>query len=131
MALTIAQLRSLVTLNLADNSDILPVEHREVENELINFLEVLNSKLPLATGVYNLGDVNGTDVIKTVIIPNVGTSNYYVIGSLQSKSANFDTDNDVMWMFKDPTSTSFKIALREVAGQTQNLDFHWEVKLRT
>jgi hypothetical protein len=131
MALTIAQLRSLVTLNLADNSDILPVEHREVENELINFLEVLNSKLPLATGVYNLGDVNGTDVIKTVIIPNVGTSNYYVIGSLQSKSANFDTDNDVMWVFKDPTSTSFKIALREVAGQTQNLDFHWEVKLRT
>jgi hypothetical protein len=75
--------------------------------------------------------VVGSDVIKTIIIPNVGTSNYYVIGSLQSKSANFDNDNDVIWSFKDPTSTSFKIALREVAGQVQNLDFHWEVKLRT
>ena len=131
MALTIAQLRSLVTLNLADNSDILPIEHREVENELINFLEVVNSLLPLATGVYSIGDVNGTDIVRTIIIPNVGTSNYYVIGSLQSKSVNFDADNDVFWQFKDPTSTSFKITLREVSSNVQNLDFHWEVKLRT
>jgi|TARA_R110000782_G_scaffold165552_1_gene257453 hypothetical protein len=131
MALTIAQLRSLVTLNLADNSDILPIEHREVENELINFLEVMNSFLPLATGVYSIGDVNGTDIVRTIIIPNVGTSNYYVIGSLQSKSVNFDADNDVFWQFKDPTSTSFKITLREVSSNVQNLDFHWEVKLRT
>jgi len=131
MALTPSQLRNLVNQNLADNSDILPIEHREVENELINLLEEILTKLPLASGVYSIGDVNGTDVIKTIIIPNVGTSNYYVVGSLQSKSANFDNDNDVIWMFKDPTSTSFKITLREVAGQVQNLDFHWEVKLRT
>jgi hypothetical protein len=128
MALTVSQLRNLVEQNLADNSDILPGEHREVENELINLLEVILTKLPLASGVFQIGDVNGVDIIKTVIIPNVGTSNYYVLGVLRSNSTNYDLDNDVIWMFKDPTSTSFKLCLREVAQQVQNLTFYWEIK---
>jgi hypothetical protein len=39
MPLTIAQLHALVNQNLADNSNIIPSEHRQVENEIINTLE--------------------------------------------------------------------------------------------
>lgn len=41
MALTIPQLHTLVDTNLADNSNIIPAEHREVEHELINYLETV------------------------------------------------------------------------------------------
>ncbi|MEN2402292.1 hypothetical protein GKZ90_0021060 [Flavobacterium sp. MC2016-06] len=74
MALTIAQLKDLVALNLADNSDIIPSEHRAVENALIDYLETLqpisNSNLPvnrgyitannLATGGFEVGINVGT-----------------------------------------------------------------------
>lgn len=126
--LTPTQLRELVLQRLADNSEILPEEHREVEDRIIDFLENLSLKLPILTGVYSVGDVNGSDSTRTVSIPNIGISNYYVTGSFQSKGTSFDADNDVFWQFKNPTSTSFQLIMREVAGQTQNLDFHWEIK---
>lgn len=126
--LTPTQLRELVLLKLADNSEILPSEHREVEDRLIDLLENVISKLPILTGVFPLGDVGSTDISKTITFANIGTSNYYVTGALQSKSADFNADNDVFWQFKDPTSTSFKVLFREVSGIIQNLDFHWEIK---
>lgn len=128
--LTPTQLRALVVQNLADESEILPVEHREVEDRLIDLLEDILSKLPILTGVYSVGDASGSDSIRTINIPNIGTSSYYVSGSFQSKGSNFDADNDVFWQFKNPTSTSFQLLMREVAGNTQNLDFHWEIKRR-
>ena len=126
--LTPTELRALVVLNLADNSEILPIEHREVEDRLIDLLESVLSKLPLLTGVYSVGDNTSADNIRTINIPNIGTSSYYVTGSFQSKSSDFNADNDVFWMFKNPTSTSFQLTLREVNGGVQNLDFHWEIK---
>lgn len=54
MALTIAQLKELVNTNLADNSNIIPLEHRAVELALIDYLETLqpisNSNLPVNKG---------------------------------------------------------------------------------
>lgn len=38
MALTIPQLQTLIDTNLADNSNIIPAEHREVEHEIVNYL---------------------------------------------------------------------------------------------
>jgi hypothetical protein len=126
--LTPTQLRALVVQNLADESEILPVEHREVEDRLIDLLEDILNKLPILTGVYTVGDNNGVDTIRTINIPNIGTSNYYVTGSFQSKGSNYDADNDVFWMFKNPTSTSFQLTMRETSNNVQNLDFHWEIK---
>lgn len=54
MALTIEQLKELVNTNLADNSNIVPSEHRAVELALIDYLETLqpisNSNQPVNKG---------------------------------------------------------------------------------
>lgn len=54
MALTIAQLKNLVDTNLADNSNIIPSEHRAVELALIDYIETLQpistSNIPVNRG---------------------------------------------------------------------------------
>ncbi len=74
---------------------------------------------------YTIGDVDGTDVIKTITFPSVGTSNYIVVGSMVSNSADYNADNDVIWAVKSKTSTSFKLILRETAGVLQNIIFQY------
>ncbi|KLT69932.1 hypothetical protein [Flavobacterium sp. ABG] len=62
MALTIAQLKDLVNINLADNSNIIPAEHRAVELALIDYIETLqpisNSNLPLNKGYITANDAD-------------------------------------------------------------------------
>jgi hypothetical protein len=116
---------ALINTNKADASNITPAEDREVDIALLDYIKSL---LPLAKGVFTIGDVNGSDISKTITFPNVGTSNYYVLGSLKGRSANFDIDNDVFWIWGSPTTTSFKLYLREVASNVQILDFYWEIK---
>lgn len=77
MALTIAELRDLVNVNLADNSNIEPLEHRAVELAIIDYLETLqpisNSNRPVNKGYitannldYNGGVEVGIDIITTL-----------------------------------------------------------------
>lgn len=121
----ITAIEGLVGTNLADASEITPEELRLCFSAVTNFLKKIS---PLASGTFTIGDANGTDSIRTVDLPyDVGTSNYYVKGSLVSKSANFNTDNDVFETIKDKTATSFKLCLREVASQNQNLEFDWAI----
>lgn len=123
--MTYEEIQSLINSNLADFSNIVPEKHREVEQALLNYIE---DNLPLRKGSLFIGDIVGTDRIVTINFPNIGTSNYYVLGSLRSNSANFDSDNDVFWQFRETTATSFKLTLREVAGVSQNLTFFYEIK---
>jgi hypothetical protein len=81
----------------------------------------------LYKGVYSLGDVTGVDSVRTVNMPNIGTASYMVLGSFTSKSANFDADNDVFWSDREKTATSFKLCLREISNNTQNLDFNFVI----
>lgn len=126
--MTYEEIDALIDQNLADYSEIIPSEHREVEKALLNYIKKLS---PLASGTKVIGDTTATDVVVTVSFSNVGTSNYRVLGSLVSKSTDYNMDNDVMWMIREKTSTSFKITLREVAGQVQNLEFDWELKAKS
>lgn len=75
MALTIAQLKDLVNTNLADNSNIVPAEHRAVELALIDYLETLqpisNSNLPVNKGYITATSVAGGTVEVGI---NVGTT---------------------------------------------------------
>lgn len=88
---------------------------------------IANTKflLFLRKGTYTIGDAIGGDSIRTITFTSVGTSNYMVNGCLVSKSADYNNDNDVIWMVREKTSTSFKLCLKEVAGETQNLDFDY------
>jgi hypothetical protein len=80
----------------------------------------------LLKGVLTIGDVSGNGgSIHTANFPSVGTSNYLVVGSLVSKGSNWDQDNDVMWIIREKTEVSFKVAVREIASVIQNLDFEY------
>lgn len=122
--MTKAEVQALIDLKLANGSEITAIEHREVETALLNFIA---DSSPILKATYVVGDVSGTDVTKTVMFSDLGTSNYIVTGSLISKSANFDSDNDVIWSIKNKTSNSFQLLLREVSGQGQNLDFDYVI----
>lgn len=88
---------------------------------------IANTKflLFLRKGTYTIGDAVGGDSIRTISFSSVGTSNYMVNGCLISKSADYNDDNDVIWMVREKTPTSFKLCLKEVAGEAQNLDFDY------
>lgn len=123
--ITYTEVQDKINLNLADFSNIIPLKHREVEQLLLDYIK---ENIPLHKGVVLSFDPNSTDSLITITIPDVGTADYYVIGSFKSNSTNYDLDNDVMWVWREPTATSFKIAIREVAAHTQNLTFYYEIK---
>jgi hypothetical protein len=124
--MTLTELREFSTLKLASASDITAEEHREVNNAIFDFLQTI---LPLATGTASIGD-SSTDSIVTVTFPDVGTDNYRVLGGLKYAGTNYNISNDVIAMTGEYTRTSFKIALREVSANIQNLSFDWEIKLK-
>lgn len=123
--MTPVQIQELINLNLADASNITPAKHREVETALLDYIK---SILPLTKGFIAIGDITGSDELFTVNIPDVGTVNYYVSGSFKSLSANHDADNDVAWTWRETTATSFKISIREISSNLQNLVFYYEIK---
>jgi hypothetical protein len=79
----------------------------------------------LHRNTFAVNDVTGSDNIRTVPIPNIGTNNYMVIGTMVSLSSNYDSDNDVIFMVREKTNTSFKLTLRELSGVVQNLSFEY------
>jgi len=80
---------------------------------------------PLLKGTVAIGNVAGSDQLITVSFATLGTANYIVLGSLVGVSTNYDNDNDVIWSIREKSATSFKLALREVSGNTQNLSFNY------
>lgn len=91
-----------------------------------NWIATAKFLLFLRKGTVTVGNVE-IDKIITVSFASLGTANYMVNGSLVSKSTNYSEDNDVFWMIREKTATSFKLCLREVTGETQNLDFDYVI----
>jgi hypothetical protein len=79
----------------------------------------------LYKGMYDIGDVTSTDIIRTVTFPDVGTSAYFVLGLPKSLSPDWNNGNDVFANWGNPTNTSFELYLREVAANTQNSKFYY------
>lgn len=125
--MTLTELRELSNLKLASGIEIPAEDHREVNNAIFDFLETM---LPLASGTFEIGDVTTLDNIRTVTFPDVGTSNYRVSGGLKYAGTDWNVSNDVVSMTGEYTQTSFKIALRELGNNTQNLSFEWEIKAK-
>jgi hypothetical protein len=125
--MTLTELREFSNTKLASTSDITAVEHREVNSAIFDFIQTM---LPLASGTYSIGDT-GTDNVRTITFPDVGTDNYKVIGGLKYAGTDYNISNDVIFMTGEYTRTSFKIALREVSANLQNLSFDWEIKLKS
>lgn len=118
-------IQTLVGEILADESEITPMEIRQCFGVMITFLRKIS---PLASGTFTIGDVEATDVIRTINLPyDVGTSDYRVEGSLVSMSANFNADNDVFEMVREKTANSFKLCLREITKDIQDLNYEWAI----
>lgn len=86
-------------------------------NKPTNLIGWLKTPLPII-----IGDVY-TDLNIPIAFPNIGTSQYLVVGNLISVGSNWNNDNDVIWMARNLTSTGFQLLLKEVTGDVQNLRF--------
>jgi len=79
----------------------------------------------IKAGTEFIGDINPSDMSKTITFLTVGTSNYLVTGSLRSIGSVWDSDNDVLWMVRTKTATSFTLLFREISNSTQSLYFDY------
>lgn len=84
----------------------------------------------LTAGNVSVGDVaapNGTSVTIT-FSQDIGTSTYYVGGSIKSRSSDVVEDSSVTWSVRSQTSTGFVVHFQEQGGsQTQNISFDYIV----
>jgi len=99
-----------------------PAAHRHVWSEIDNKPAMATV---LAKGVFYVGNI-GKDNFYTINFPNVGTTNYLVLGHLESLAGE-NNDNDVFWMIKSRTASSFRLLLKEVSGDDQNLQFDYAI----
>lgn len=103
------------------NDNSRAVTPQGLNNRLNGFVEKLHS------GTVYLGDAaDGTNSLIQVDIPNVGTSNYLVLGSFRSVSeSHWNDDNDIFFTTVKRALTYFKIGVREVASVAQNVYFDY------
>ena len=67
-------------------------------------------------------------LLLTVNFPDVGTTNYMVLGGLLSKSTNYVNDANVYSQTREHTATSFKLIVKEQYGSVfQNLTFQFVI----
>lgn len=155
--MTAAEIRALIALNLADNSSITALEHRAVENELINYAEATNSQLGVLSASFlsklpkNVGYISGLNIstsstltvsgnvvsavindapntIITITVQNAMPSMNYIVKSYVESMGNLDVDNVAgSVVFKKINTTSFQISVTEYENVTQNLKIHLEV----
>lgn len=78
----------------------------------------------IMTGSCRVGDIDG-DMIRTIPFDNIGTTDYFVVGSLRSAGADWNNDNDVIWMVRELTAVSFRLTLREITTHVQELYFDY------
>jgi hypothetical protein len=81
----------------------------------------------LAKGSFDIGDCTSTDNERTVYFTQIDTYDYMIFGSLRSKSAseNWNDNNDVIWTVKPINTFAFELYLREVSPNIQNIAFDY------
>lgn len=76
----------------------------------------------------NFPDIASTDVTKTVIIPDQGTTDYFVLGSWVGNDNNYVVNNDVLPPnIYDKQTASFKMGIREINAVAQNIRFEFVI----
>jgi hypothetical protein len=94
---------------------------------------IRNKLVPAGTFLYKgtFGTINpGTDGKYTVSFPSVGTTSYYVFGSMRINGGYWNNSNDLVWSYQPIDATSFDLAVREVAPNDQNCNFDFIIVAR-
>lgn len=95
-----------------------------IVNTNVQIAALIAQQRVLYSGSISLPDVFTDNLItvahnQNILIP------YTVVGVLVSQGADWNIDNDVFWMVKNCIANEFKLALREVANNVQNLRFEY------
>jgi len=118
--------------NLSDLTDL--VESR-ANLEVYSIAEVNNLftgliNRPLRSGTLNIGNPQAAANF-VIPFPDVGTANYYVMGTIVSNTpytgtAQQNYDSTIIWTISSRTATSFDIYVREIGGTfVQNISFEY------
>jgi|GEM_PF-5692950 len=79
----------------------------------------------LYMGSIYIGNITENSYYKVISFPNVGTTNYQVVGSLRSNSTNLNIDNNVFHNTREHQATSFKLCIREMTNDDQDISFDY------
>jgi hypothetical protein len=68
----------------------------------------------------------------TITIPDVGTTDYYVVGSLVANNpSSWGENNNVTWAITNKQTTSFHLIMKEIGGGSQSLRFDYIIIKKT
>lgn len=124
--MTKAEVQALIDLNLASESTITAIKHREVENALLDFMDAFSASKILAKGTVTVGDVGDPSTIAVTFPSTLADTNYVVSGSLVS-NGNLSDDRNCFWMVRNKTTSGFTLVVQETSRTTQNLSFDYVV----
>lgn len=95
----------------------------QLENELDDLIDLTGI---LYVGVHFMGDISETDYPRTITFPSVGTTNYMVLCSMESFSADGgDYDNDFSYVIDNKQVDEFTIWFKDYASVTQSLQIRY------
>jgi hypothetical protein len=124
--MTKAEVQALIDLNLASESTITAIKHREVENALLDFMDAFSASKILAKGTVTVGDVGDPSTIAVTFPSTLADTNYVVSGSLVS-NGTLSSDSNCFWMVRNKTTSGFTLVVQETSRTTQNLSFDYVV----
>ena len=122
--MTKTEIQTLIDTNLASGSTITATEHRAVETAILNYIA---DSAPLLKGTLTFGDIYSGHDNATISFSDLGTSDYIVLGTIVSKVSGVTNQDEVLFVIKDKTSTSFKVYFRELQSVVQNFDFDYVI----
>lgn len=127
------EIEDLIIKNLQGVPIIEPEKHREVEFALLNAIKFLNDNclVALHKGTLVIGDPFTSDSRHLINIPNLGTTNYAVFGSLKGRNLDWNNNNDIFWTWGEPSNNSFYLYIREVSSTVQDVEFNYFILPRT
>lgn len=103
----------------------------------VNIGDIIPAGARAVTNGFNIANATGLDGsltdarLQVVFTSALPTTDYVINGHLTSlTSANWNNDNDSVWIVVDKLTTGFTIATRELASVTQNLSFDFQVVQR-
>ena len=124
--MTKAEVQALIDLNLASESTITAIKHREVENALLEFMDAFSASKILAKGTVTVGDVQDPSIIAVTFPSALADTNYLITGSLVSLG-NLSSDKNCYWFVRNKTTSGFTLIVQETSRTTQNYNFDYVV----
>lgn len=123
--MTKAQVQALIDSNLASGTAITAILHREVETEILNYADSAIVLSPMIKGTLTFGDIYSGHDSATITFADLGTTSYIVLGTIFSKLTGNVAGDEITFVIKNKTATSFDVYFREGQSVVQNFDFDY------